>query len=481
MSSPTEQVASPARRGLSSARGIVRFREVALLVAGGALAIALMLLLWEGIERGVGPGRVDGVPFMPLVSSSLVTAVVVIWIAFRQRDRRLGDLESEIDRWKREVGRAQAAFHAVAERAPGGLWILDNDCDVLYANSEARRIHGCDVRLGEAYPCHGGRPRSETVCRSCPTRHTLVARESAQQRGYRTQPATGEVIAVETHPVQLSESDNYALVVEKVVTEQHKLQASLLHQEKMAAVGLLAAGVAHDLGNPLSGIEMHLQLLQAEALPDDARDSVATVRHEVARLRRTLRDLVDFARRRRSEASLVSVHAVIGDALRLVRYDHRMRHIETDVRADPDVPPVYMVEDHLMQVALNLMLNSLDAMADGGKLQIEVQPTASGVVLRVHDTGVGMSREVLDQCCEPLFSTKPHGRGTGLGLSMCKDILRAAGGELELHSAPGQGTTAVVMLPAAPAVAVESREQQVSEMGPMLGTVDAGEGATQHD
>jgi len=217
--------------------------------------------------------------------------------------------------------------------------------------------------------------------------------------------------------------------------------------------------------------------LQAETLPDDARDSVATVRREVARLRRTLRDLVDFARRRRSEASLVSVHAVVEDALRLVRYDARMRHIETDVRADPDVAPVFMVEDHLMQVALNLMLNSLDAMADGGKLQVEVQPTSRGVALRIHDSGVGMSREVLGRCCEPLFSTKPRGRGTGLGLSMCKDILHAAGGALELHSAPGQGTTAVVTLPAAPEGAVESHAVDGSDVparaGAVPGAVDA--------
>ena len=101
-----------------------------------------------------------------------------------------------------------------------------------------------------------------------------------------------------------------------------------------------------------------------------------------------------------------------------------------------------------MQVAINLILNAIDAMPNGGNIDIELRPSQEGIALRIHDTGVGMERGVLEKCCDPLFSTKPAGKGTGLGLSMCRDIIDVAGGNLELHSAPNKGTTVVVTLPA---------------------------------
>ena len=190
---------------------------------------------------------------------------------------------------------------------------------------------------------------------------------------------------------------------------------------------------------------------------------MATVRQEAGRLRRILREMVDFARRRRDEATLVSVQSVVCDALRLLRHDPRMRRVLTREEFDPETAPVSMVEDHLMQVVLNLLLNALDAMPGGGTLRIEVRPAGVHVALRVHDTGVGMDRATLGHCFEPLFTTKDPGKGTGLGLSLSRDILRAVSGEIELHSAPGRGTTAVVTLPAAaPEAARPALEGQVA-------------------
>lgn len=119
--------------------------------------------------------------------------------------------------------------------------------------------------------------------------------------------------------------ERFALVVDRVVTEQRKLQARLLHHERMAAFGLMSAGIAHDLANPLSAIAMHVDLLGGEELPEDASDSLTTIRSEVARLGRTLREMVDFARRRRTEECLVDVESVAQDAVRLLRHDPRTR------------------------------------------------------------------------------------------------------------------------------------------------------------
>lgn len=284
-----------------------------------------------------------------------------------------------------------------------------------------------------------------------------------------TDARTGEVLSVESHPLRLPDGEEGVLLVEQVVTEQRKLQARLLHQEKMAAFGLLAAGVAHEMGNPLSSIEAQLQLLEPRGLPGEAVPVLATVRQEVARLGRILRELVDFARRRRDEATLVSVQSVVGDALRLLRHDRRMREVTLREDFDPETPPVFMIEDHLMQVVLNLLLNALDAMPTGGALRIEVWTAGGRLALRVHDAGVGMDRSVLARCFEPLFTTKDTGRGTGLGLSISRDIARAAGGEIELHSAPGPGTTAVVTLPAFATAPVPAERPGSRSMSPSAG------------
>jgi len=158
---------------------------------------------------------------------------------------------------------------------------------------------------------------------------------------------------------------------------------------------------------------------------------------------------VDFARRRRDEAALVSVQGVVEDALRLLRHDRRMRGVSVERRYDAETPPVFVVEDHLMQVVLNILINALDAMDGGGRIVVEVCPVGARVALRVHDSGCGMERDALAHCFEPLFTTKAPGQGTGLGLSISRDIVREAGGDIELHSAPGRGTTAIVVLPGA--------------------------------
>lgn len=428
--------------------------DVAVLAGAGGLTVLLLFLLFSAVEQGLGGA--DAETIGPLhtvrgVSTSLITGAVIALVARGQHQRRRARLEAEVRERTAEAHSARTLLEAVFDHAPTGLLVLDRDYRILAANRTSERIHG--RALG------GGRCRDVMACDSmhcdrCPARAVFegVADDDAaatELDRYRTDGRTGEVVIVESHPLRLPDGTGHALLVERVVTEQRKLQARLIHQEKMAAFGLLAAGIAHDLGNPLSAVALHLQLLEGIDLPGDAASSLAAIRDEAARLQRTLRELVDFARRRRDEASLVSVRTVVEDAVRLLRHDGRARAVAMTVEADRETPPVRIVEDHLMQVVLNLFLNALDAMPSGGTLRAEVGVVQGQVALRVHDTGVGMDRAVLSRCLEPLFTTKEAGRGTGLGLSITRDILLDAGGQIEVHSAPGCGTSVIVTLPAA--------------------------------
>jgi len=232
------------------------------------------------------------------------------------------------------------------------------------------------------------------------------------------------------------------------IEERRLLQSQLAHQEKMAAFGLFAAGVAHEIGNPLAAISSELELLLGEQDLTTVHTSLGQIRVQVGRISRILRELVDFARRRRDTEADLSLNSVVDDTLRLIRPDPRMRSVVLSTDLDPDIPPVRLVEDRLVQILLNLVLNALDAMPSGGKLSIRTRPLDGAVLLEVADTGVGMSEEVRARAFEPLFTTKPQGKGTGLGLAICADFVAAVGGRIEVVSRPGEGTTFRVTLPA---------------------------------
>ncbi|MEO8499472.1 MAG: ATP-binding protein [Vicinamibacteria bacterium] len=418
------------------------------LAAAAGLCVLLLFLLWEGAEQAItfDDRTLHNLHYYRGISISLVTAFVVGLMSWRQNRVRAAALADDARTSAREAREARQLLEVVIDATPAALLVLDRNFRVVRANRMAERVHAGPLT---GTVCHERLAGCTETCAECPALVTFSTAQAQVTSGVHIDPHTGEALAVETHPLRLPDGQDYVLIVERVVTEQRKLQARLLHQEKMAAFGQLAAGVAHEMGNPLASVEAQIQLLDEARLSAEDAPVIATVRHEVARLRRILREIVDFARRRRDEAALVSVQSVVGDALRLVSHDPRMRRITTLEEFDAETPPVFMTEDHLMQVMLNLVINALDAMPEGGVLRIEVKPAGAQVALRVHDTGTGMDHATLACCFEPLYTTKPPGHGTGLGLAISRDIVRAVGGDLELHSAPGRGTTAVVTLPAA--------------------------------
>jgi signal transduction histidine kinase len=227
------------------------------------------------------------------------------------------------------------------------------------------------------------------------------------------------------------------------------LEAQVRHQEKMAGLGVLAAGFAHDMGNPLASLSTELEMLEGETDVARFRESLDVLRRHVARMSRTLREMVDFARRRREEVTDVSIASAVADSARLVLHDPRWQKVKLAVDVPADLPPVRMVDDHLVLVLVNLMINAGDAMVDGGTLTVSARTRGAFVDLRVRDTGHGMSPDVLAKVKAPLFTTKTGGRGTGLGLAVCDNVVRSVGGEMAITSAPGLGTEVAISLPTA--------------------------------
>lgn len=237
---------------------------------------------------------------------------------------------------------------------------------------------------------------------------------------------------------------------------QRKLQAQVIHQEKMAAFGTFAAGIAHEIGNPLAAISAEIQVTMREKLEPHIDESLRLVHGRVEHITAILRELVDVARRRRDVPSDASVNQVIRDTMRLIRHDPRCQDIEFVLELDPEAAPVRVVEDRLGQVFLNIMLNAFDAMEDGGELRIRTEAIQDGVSVQFTDTGPGMSAEILERATEPFFTTKPPGRGTGLGLYVSAQIVADLGGEMRLDSREGEGSVVRIELPALTAEAADA-------------------------
>lgn len=227
--------------------------------------------------------------------------------------------------------------------------------------------------------------------------------------------------------------------------ELEESQAQVLHQEKMAAFGLLAAGIAHEVGNPLAGISSVVQMLDRRDLDPYTREKLSLVHTQLARIQTILRELVTFSRPASDVRGRVGVREVVDEALGIAKYYRggKNRTITADVPAD--LPPLVGVRDQFVQVLFNLVLNAIDATDKGGTIRVAATAEGGAVVLTVADDGSGIPPQVLARLFRPYFTTKKH--GTGLGLFVLRRIVEVHGGRVGVQSELGKGTTFRVELP----------------------------------
>jgi signal transduction histidine kinase len=231
--------------------------------------------------------------------------------------------------------------------------------------------------------------------------------------------------------------------------ELQEAQAHVLHQEKMAAFGLLAAGIAHEVGNPLTSISSMVQMLQRRDADPYTQTKLSLVSGQLQRIRATLRELVEFSRPPGTARARVSLGEVLDEALNIAKYYKRTRGRIATPPLPADLPPLYGVRDQLVQVFVNLVLNAIDATDPHGKVELDVRRAGAGVEVAVRDTGCGVRPEDAARLFRPYFTTKKH--GTGLGLFVTRKLVADHGGSVAYESAPGAGSVFRVWLPAAPA------------------------------
>jgi two-component system NtrC family sensor kinase len=227
--------------------------------------------------------------------------------------------------------------------------------------------------------------------------------------------------------------------------ELQEAQAQLLHQEKMAAFGLLAAGIAHEVGNPLTSISSIVQLLGKRDHDDYTREKLTLVADQLRRIQGILRELINFSRPASTAREKLAVADLLDEALGIAKFYKGVKRRSISVAAAADLPPVFGVRGQLVSVFLNLVLNAIDATGKGGQIELGAALDRDGVRIWVRDDGPGIAPEHRAKLFQPYFTTKRH--GTGLGLFMSRKLLAEHGGTIECESVGG--TMFTVRLPAA--------------------------------
>jgi signal transduction histidine kinase len=228
-----------------------------------------------------------------------------------------------------------------------------------------------------------------------------------------------------------------------------EMNEQLMRADKLAAMGTLAAGVAHEVNNPLASISSLIQMMRSENGTTDISERLDLIQTQIQRITRVTKDLTDFARVNPAAKAPVDLNGAIETALRLAEFDATFRKLQITKNLAASLPSILADADQLQQVVLNILLNARDAMPDGGELNVSTTLREYEIDIEISDTGSGVATKNVKQVFDPFFTTKSAGKGTGLGLAVCYGIVTAHGGRLELKQNETSGATFIVTLPVA--------------------------------
>jgi PAS domain S-box-containing protein len=248
----------------------------------------------------------------------------------------------------------------------------------------------------------------------------------------------------------ISMQKNEVLVHLHDATEERNIQERLYQTDRLASVGEMAAGIAHELNNPLTGVVALSQLLLEGGVPPEIKDDLEAISNEGQRAANVVKNMLSFARSHTLSAEPVEINAIINQVLNLRAYEHRVNNIEVVTHLDPDLPEIIADHFQIQQVFVNIVLNAEQAMIEShgqGILTVITEKIENVIRISFTDDGPGIPPDIINRIFDPFFTTKEVGKGTGLGLSICYGIITKQGGRISVQSQPNNGATFVVELP----------------------------------
>ena len=370
---------------------------------------------------------------------------------------------TQIVRMQAGLIESEARLQSIMDNVPDAILTCDAEGAILSVNPSATRL------FGASSSDLVGRPLSDFFVGSDESRPYRVTQPMQREMPLLRKDGSEFPAELWAGPLHLGDDPSFVTVIRDITSrvfaqeELEKTRQQYFHQEKMAAIGQLAAGILHEVGNPIAAIAGAAYELKSvnvcgvrpagECPFDDAvTRNIDLIDTQTNRLAKITREIADFASPRPRECELLDLNSLLRSTARLLSYDRRFRDIQLDLDLDKDLPAIIGVADQLTQVFMNLLINAMDACTcrqATGKATITLSSDRDGdrVQVTVADNGCGMSDETLNRAMEPFYTTKPVGRGTGLGLSLCDSIILAHQGFLHIESVENEGTRVHVFLP----------------------------------
>jgi len=348
-------------------------------------------------------------------------------------------------RLAKEKGLLETIFQSIQE----GVVVLDGKGHITYTNRAASELIGFSQEsvIGKPMNRYLRDIEWDRVLDLDPSEWTKLSSHQIEVRYPEPRFLSFYVVPLSA----LDSAEKGAVIILRDVTRDREQEASMLESERLNAVRLLAAGVAHEIGNPLNALNIHLQLLDRDLKKSDARNRAALMelvdvaRTEVSRLDLIITQFLRAIRPSKPALAKTSVMTVLKDTLSLLKeeIDNRSAHVELEISSD--LPAIRLDKDQIKQAFFNIIKNALQAMPDGGLLHISGAASDHFIAVAFRDNGSGISPEDIGHIFEPYYTTKVN--GSGIGLMIVQRIIQDHGGRMDVHSEPGVGTTFTVFLP----------------------------------
>ena len=241
--------------------------------------------------------------------------------------------------------------------------------------------------------------------------------------------------------------------IHRDLSEKRMLEKQLIHTQKMESIGTLAAGVAHEVGNPLASISALVQVVLRSTEDEFVKEKLGLVKNQVTRISKIIRDLVDFSRPSNYELQLTDINQIITEAVEIVKVGKKSKQINFETYLEEKIPNLPLVADQIQQVFVNILLNAVDTISESSNTKknnsiiSKSYKTDEHVIITFSDTGMGIAEENIGKVFEPFFTTKKEGKGTGLGLWVSYGIIKSFQGDVKIKSTVGEGTTFIISLP----------------------------------
>ncbi len=394
------------------------------------------------------PGRVEFDPeILTAVSESLANNIARSMHA-HQVQATIQAMES----LQVQLINSRNTLRALFDSSPNSIYIIDPGFKLIAINMRRAGLAGHAPQDLVGKQCFSALYERESPCPGCLVGETIQT-GSTTRRIERRRSSVQEAVELEISTFPIWDDAGkivQAFLYEEDVTERQQLQASLAQSEKLAAVGQLAAGVAHEINNPLTTILANAQLMKRRFTTHDSDllEMIELIIEAGDRASQAVRDLLDFARWESYEFAPTDINETIQRTLALMGHELGSRSISLQFDPAMDLPLVNASQDHLQGVWLNLLMNAIDVVDDvTGKISIRTQRSDDAVQVLVSDNGHGIPPDKVSHIFEPFFTTKDPSQGTGLGLSVCHQIITRHGGQIFVSSQLDVGTTFTVILP----------------------------------